>query len=183
MPTRTVPTRPTLAFPWPSRHESAGPAVRTVLHDAVWLALVRQKVVQWRNSIGLHVPLVGYPALREVPFGGSAMRSLFVLEAGRNDLATLASWISDDRERTVLAVLARGDFTAEQDRRAATQLLQEAGARLVAANPVDLARLGELLEHWQATWRCSTTDRLGDLPLRCWGPAWQAEPGRLGLRE
>ena len=166
--------RPTLAFPWPSRRESAGPAVRMVVQGALWQAVARRTVDRWRRTLPIHLPVVGYTSVQELPT--SDTQSLTLVEVDRVHLLALASWISEARGRKVVALLARGAFSSDDEQQAARRLLTEAGAWQVVAEPAKFVQSVDLFDDWWARWQQTDRPPLHDLPLRCWGPAWQADP-------
>lgn len=171
-------TTASLAFPWPTREVLRGPAVRAAIADIVWRAHVRRRVERWRALHAQPLPLVAYdrPALLDVPCDDRWIDDnhlIDVLEVSLDQLAATARAIAQrGRSHMTVGLLCRSSLANAEHQAAATDLLREAGARLVIASPRELARLEELITQ-VALRRPPAASPLEELPLRCWGPPWQ----------
>lgn len=167
-------TKPaSLAFPWPQPLQLRGPAVRTVVHDPVWMASLRRTIDTWRKGCHSVLPMAKFANLDELSTAVCNLQLLDIIEVSPGELSTVADWISARRKKNaVVAVLCRQTLRAAENRHAAAQLLGEAGAIDVFASTQQLPRLAEVLT-WLEDRSPAAADPLGELPLPCWAPPWQ----------
>jgi hypothetical protein len=172
------PTSPSLALPWPGPDEVRGLAVRTVVRDPVWMASLRNEVVQWRASRAKALPLFQYERLSQLTGG-----SVEVVEIAEEHLLSAASWLTTPRSgpAAVVALLPRTARCSPDERAAMATLLVEAGASCVLAGPRDASELAAVFDQVGQWHEANESDPLDTLPLPCWDPAWQRSRGRIGL--
>lgn len=173
-----LPSRNSLQFPWPRDDDVAGLAVRLAARDPVWIASIRQQVLQWRASRAMRLPIVKCDAGRQ--FSDS---SIEVMEADEKHLLDTADWLKSLRPRRwpIVMLLCRTEGSPFDQRAAMATLLAEAGANCVLTTPRDAYRLLEVFDHCCRRLAALERDPLDELPLPCWGPAWQSPGRRIGL--
>ncbi len=167
-----------VAFPWPRVDEVRCRAVRLAAHDPVWIAAIRQQVDRWRSSRATNLSLVACESVWQFAHG-----TVNVVEVGRANLESVCDWLAANRKefRPLLALLCRSTLASPVDRAAATAMLIESGANCVLATPREAGELSQCIDHYWESQEASPADPLDNLPLPCWGPAWQWPSGRLGL--
>lgn len=170
-----MPDQPdSLAFPWPHAHELRGPAVRCVIDDPVWMAAVRRGVNFWQSTQPSKLPLARFAELRDLDSAANDQQLLDIVEVTNGQLSTAAEWIDLRRKKNpVAALLCRRTLVEPDHRAAATQLLREAGAVEVLATPPEVPRLAAVFS-WLTARSNAAANSLGELPLPCWAPPWQA---------
>jgi hypothetical protein len=162
-------------YPWPLAADHRGPAVRVVADDPVWQAALRRCVERWREEHDAPLALLRFESVAELDDGANGLELLDVVLVTRETLSKMASWIVRHRGGTwTVPVLCRHSLVEPEERLVAERLLVEAGAREVIPTLAELPRLETLVSHLNS--RQAGLDPLAELPLPCWGPAWQHRP-------
>lgn len=162
-------------YPWPSDAEALGPALRVVADDHVWQGALRRFVERSRRAHPSPLALLKFESITYLSASVESPQLLDVVLVDRDGLWELTEWISHRSSSTsTVALLCRNSLVEPDDRSAAEQLLMEAGARAVIPRLRDLGRLDALVS--QLPGRGVPIDPLAELPLGCWGPAWQHRP-------
>lgn len=165
-----------LSFPWPEPLGMQGPGIRVVAADPIWRGGVWLAVERYRGATTRRLPFVPFESIEQLKRATCDSRLVDVLEIGRDQLSETANWIADcAASRNLATLLCLKTLREPPDRDAASQLLREAGAKVVIGLPRELGLLTELVVDVCTRWG-DNADPLSDLPLPCWGPAWQ----RLG---
>jgi hypothetical protein len=162
-------------YPWPLAADHRGPAVRVVADDPVWQAAVRRFVERWRQEHDASLGLLRFENIAALKNAASGPQLLDLVLVTGETLATQARWIAERPSGTwTVPLLCRRSLVEPNDQIAAERLLLEAGSRDVIPTLADLPRLESLVSH--ANSRPQKLDPLAELPLPCWGPAWQLRP-------
>lgn len=166
-----------LQFPWPRPGEAISPAMRLVVRDPVWIAAVRGQVAKWRSSRSRSLAVIQCDRFAQL-----TGESISVVEVTNDDLLAIGEWLQEGwgRKLPVVAALSRAAFATPSDRAAATAMLCEAGAKMVLDSPRNGDDLAPLLDGLLLR-DPGEADPLDDLPLPCWGPAWQRGSRCIGL--
>lgn len=165
-------TNQSLAFPWPKPLKMRGPGVRVAVADPVWRGSVRLVVERWREATNKYLPIVSFDSVEQLGQAAGGGPLVDVVEVGADRLLATADWIGARQARRNLAVLLCRQLLRDDDREAASHLMRESGAAMVIATPRDLNLLTELISD-VCSGQSGPSDPLCDLPLACWGPAWQ----------
>ena len=159
-------------YPWPLAAEHRGPAIRAIADDPVWQAGIRRCVETCREQHDSPLPLLRFENIAELDIAANGPQLLDVVLLTRETLARLAEWIAQRPAGTsTVPLLCRRSLVEPDDRIAAERLLLEAGSRDMISTLADLPRLETIVSHLNS--RRPMLDPLAELPLPCWGPAWQ----------
>lgn len=162
-------------YPWPLAAEHRGPAIRVVGDDSVWQAAIRGCAERWREEHDASLALLKFESITALDSAATAPELLDVVLVTRESLAMLAEWIGRRPSGTLsVPLLCRRSLVEPEVRTPAERLLFEAGSRDVISGLADLPRLETIVSHLIS--RRPKVDLLAELPLPCWGPAWQHRP-------
>ena len=172
-----------LRFPWPRDGEHANLAVRLFVRDRVWIAALRRTMARWQAQSQSRLPFVQCGTPMQLSVSELSTGSIAVVEVSRGELGQIAEAVrhASRRSLAVIGVLCRTSLVGADDRRAAAELLREAGAALTIRSASKADRLEEVLEWASGIHERRESDPLAELPMPCWGPAWQQGDGRIGL--
>jgi hypothetical protein len=159
-------------YPWPLAADHRGPAIRVIADDPVWQAAIRRGVDRWRAEQDAPLGLLGFENIAALNNAATGPELLDVVLVARETLVTLAAWIAQRPAGTsTVTLLCRRSLVEPEAHVAAERLLLEAGSREVIPTLAALPRLEPLISHLKS--RQTSHDPLTELPLPCWGPAWQ----------
>jgi hypothetical protein len=143
--------------------------------DHGWQAAIRRCVERWRAEHDSSLALLKFENIAALASATTGPELLDLVLVTHDTLPTLAEWIAQRPAGTsTVSLLCRRTLVEPADRIAAERLLLEAGSRDVIPALGDLPRLETIVSHLIS--RRPKVDLLAELPLPCWGPAWQHRP-------